>query len=801
MRLHKTISTVSNTPHSSKLELDRIRQKMNVSIKTKDRLVQSLPFAFRDTTAGTENEFQAVVLGKKENIDLAITIEESNYYKNILRRTASGDMSRKKVVGLEKYLDEKRNRIWENSWVRFPRKSLHTFANHIFRSDLKSDKTDPTSPNRKDAARYVFKKDGDEYVRIPVSYLLKLSLADLVGQGASLHPMIRIMGEKMMGHFSNDNTSPEIVSFHPVRAMSSFGSVGTEIAKETLIRFLFTQLLLSYAEQQFKLEENGQQVRVFFSASPPIMQKQLNDCISDEFYRYLFMSPCLSGWSKGQEKYEYMKLCHKVLSRSQINGISKLKEAGIINSNLVVLPNSSNISLANNGTHISMGSKKLGELLKDQQSGFTSIHEKYLGDLAIKIKEHFLALFPGTYSASPYRLNFEDFHPETALGFLPHEIDYTHLRMIWRRWKRKAKISILGNPVTPFGPVWVDRLIRRCFFLKGDYLPDYRLVDYFVSLMSTDESPSLNGQLGNGEQLKKDLSHMGIFDETMPLYQLVRLREYSQMGYSGFEHRYYSIFENIMSDMGQAADFQNLITALAYQYILSGEITHDMIPDTPDIESERRQIFFCSAINLPTFFVKTKTSNLFLKKILKKVKKTRHSHRYKGYTRIRMADYKKALIEVIKSDGKELIQGLKLKGLLSDLEARVSYPKVNAASGKLVSGILGKDNQKEPMTHNGSVFNRKAEQFYIDGLRTKQIMEGFSELENEFKELDLWAAYRDPACKEAILKILGPTGDLLSFIQQVKKDVKKQTLSHENLRKLLFLMVVYVNKKNREYSI
>jgi hypothetical protein len=34
--------------------------------------------------------------------------------------------------------------------------------------------------------------------------------------------------------------------------------------------------------------------------------------------------------------------------------------------------------------------------------------------LAIKIVEHFLPLFVGAYSAAPYRLDFADFHPETA---------------------------------------------------------------------------------------------------------------------------------------------------------------------------------------------------------------------------------------------------------------------------------------------------------------------------------------------------------------------------------------------------
>lgn len=159
------------------------------------------------------------------------------------------------------------------------------------------------------------------------------------------------------------------------------------------------------------------------------------------------------------------------------------------------------------------------------------------------------------------------------------------------------------------------------FNLKGDYIPDYRLLDYFVALMSTYQSPSLNGDLGNDEALKKDLTQMGVFDANMPLYQLVRNRKHSVMGYTGFEHRYYSMFEDVEEDMGGAADLQTLLTALCWKYILKGEVDHKMIPDTPDVESERRQIFFCSAINLPSFYIKTKTSNLFLKSILKLTKK------------------------------------------------------------------------------------------------------------------------------------------------------------------------------------
>lgn len=782
----------------SALDMDYLHQVMEIKTGSLDEFVRSLPFFGEDATAGVENEFQAAVLGKKEDLDLALSIEDSNYYKNMVRRAESGDTSRKKIEALNKYLDkylnQGRDNVWENSWVRFPRKTLNSFSNLVFKADLKSDKTRPDSENRTDADHFVLIKEGEEFIRIPVSYLLKLALADVVGSEGNRHAFIRIAGEKMMAHFLNDNTSPEIFSFYPATADGS-GSLGQNIARETLIRFLLTQLLVQYAQKRFLLRDHGQEVRVFFSSSPPLRQKELNDCISDSFYRDLFMSPCLSGWTRGQEKHRYMELCHKVLSRSHINGISKLKEAGIITSNLVVLPNASNMSLANNGTHISLGSKKLGGLLSDPGSGFTPFHEKYLGDLAIKISEHFLCLFPGTYSASPLRLNYEDFHPEKALGFLPHEIDYTHLRMIWRRWKKKADIRVLGNPVTPFGPAWLDRIISRVFLLRGDFIPDARLVDYFVSVMSTDQSPSLDGRPGNGDQLKKDLAQMGVFDEQMPLYQLVRLREFSKMGYSGFEYRYYSIFENILSDMGGAADLQNLVTALSFQYILSGKVTPQMIPDTPDVESERRQVFFCSALNIPTFYVKTRTRNVFLLSILSRIPKTRQSRRYPGYTRVRVRDYQQALIETIKADGRDLIRVMGLEDTLSGLEARL-FSSSASACGRLVGGIMETSRKKDPMKLRGEVFNQKAEAYFIDGLRKKQTAEAFSVLQEECEKMDRGAGSGDPALRAALDLILKGR-DLSAFLESIKHPCLNDTLDLEDIRKLIFLMILYTDRQVR----
>jgi len=775
----------------TRIDLAFLHHALDIRPGSRDAFVQALPFCFRDVTAGAENEFQAVVLGKREDVDLPITIESANFFKNMVRRAEAGDTSRKTVTALERYL-ERKNHVWENSWVRFPEKRLNTYAREVFASDLLADKASPGAGPRSDAGRFRFTQAGEPMIRIPVSYLLKLALADVIGSAPLIHPRIKQTGEQMMAHFLNDNTSPEIFSFHPVRSGAGSRGIGRTLATETLIRFLFTQLLVQYAEQKLGLKETGQEVRVFFSASPPVMQRRLNDCLSDAFYRFLFMSPCLSGWNRGEEKHAYMTLCHEVLSRSQINGIAKLREAGIIQSNLVILPNSSNISLANNGTHISIGSEKLAALLSNPGSGFTARHEKLLGDLVIKIAEHFLCLFPGTYSASPCRLNFEDFHPEKILGFLPHELDDTHLRMLWRGWKKKAANRILGRPVTPFGPVWLDRLIRRFFCLKGDFVPDFRLVDYLVSLMSTDQSPGLDGSPGNSARLGHDLAQMGVFDTRMPLYQLIRLREFSRMGYTGFEHRYYSIFEHVLADMGNAADMQTLITALAYKYVLNGEVTHAMIPDTPDVESERRQIFFCAAVNLPFCYVKTDTRNRFLKQILSRISHTRKSRRYPGHTRIRLKDYKQALVSTLKKDGSALIEDLRLHAVLADLQGRIQSPDTRSACGRLVKGILDTRKKQDPMACPGDVFNREAEHYYQETLRKQHMAEGFKTLVSEFSGMDLWAGFREPVFRDIIHTIL-PETDLDHFLTQVKHPLLDNDLPAEQIKKLLFLIMLYVN--------
>lgn len=693
-----------------------------------------LPFAGADVTAGAENELQSVVIGDRQDIDLAIVIEQSNFFRNLRQRARAGESSQRVVADLEGFLAGNSERVWENSWLRFPRRCLNSYADRVFQQDLRVDKSRPDSPLRDDAHRFFFLKDRTSWVRIPASYLLKVALADVIGAEGNEPLLIRKTGERILGHFLNDNTSTETFSFHVVGSTDG-ERPGAGLVKETAKRFLLTQLLVEYANQKFELAANGQQAMIYFSPHPPVRQKRLNDLVSDAFYRELFISPCLSGWDRGQEKHRYMKLCHQTLSRSQLNAALKLREAGIITRNLIALPNTSNISLANNGTHISLGSRKLTAMLAADQGGQSApAREKYFGDLVIKIVEHFLPLFVGIYSAAPYRLDFRDFHPERALGFLPHELDSMHLRMIWRRWKKKARLKIFGQPLTPFGPEMFDRAASRIFGLRGDFIPDFRMIDYLVALLSVEQSPALDGRPGNTERLKQDLAEFGIFDRRMPMYLLYRLREYGQMGFSGFEGRHYSLFETF-TDMAAATDLQALITAFAYKLVLNGRVGHGHMPDDPVTESERRQTIFVGAIDLPTFFVQSATKNMFLRGILARTENMRASRRYKGFTRVRFADYRLALLRTLREEAGDLIEYMGMGDTLAGLEKTLRSPAEHGVGGRLTKRILQETRKKSPLDMDAEQFNAAAEKYYRTTLKRKQTAEAFSLFEQELDAL------------------------------------------------------------------
>jgi hypothetical protein len=744
----------------------RLAERMGFAGGWSESLLALLPFTPGDAKAGSESELQVAVMGGPESVDLPLRIRESSFYQNVARRTAAGDTSSHTLLELERYLEAGPDAVWENSWVRFPLDRLNRFARHTLERDLLADKSDPAKGLRSDKADFFFARNGEDWLRIPISYLLKLALADLAGSGVDAQ--VRRLAENCLCHFLNDNTSPETFSFYPAPMNEAFDG-GRGIARETSQRFLLSQLLLDHANERFGLLEHGQRAMIYFAPLPPARQKRLNEIIPDAHYRELFMNPCLSGWDRGEAKKEYMGLCHRMLSRSQLNTIAKLRESGILTNNLVVLPNTSNTCLANNGTHISLGSKRLGALMG--AGDFGAVEEKYLGDLVIKIVEHFLPLFVGTYSAAPMRMDFEDFHPEKALGFLPHELDYTHLRMIWRRWKKKARLKVCGRPLTPFGPVLMDRAIARIFGLRGDFIPDFRLLDYMTTLMSTHRCAALDGEVGNDLRLKRDLASMGVFHESMSTYLLYKQRSFGVMGFSGFEGRFYSLFDSLEEDMRPAARLQQFLSALACKLVLSGRVGRASIPDSPEVESERRQIFFATAINLPTFFVRRDSGNALLLDLVSRASRVRGSHRYPGNLRVHVQEYRMALLDFIESEGRDLMEMFGAGDLLRDLRARIQSPELGAG-GKLTSRILEHAGARTPLALRAQDFNMGAEDVYRGQLRRSHLAEALEYLLKDCETVKNFGCLPGRFCHTGLSSLLGGR-DMIEFVREAQAELKR----------------------------
>src|SRR6266545_3836978 len=111
---------------------------IGVSLTGRD-LVATLPFSLNDTTAGSETELQVAVAGRKQDVDLPAIIEESNYFANFLKRAAAGEAPSQLITDLERFLNSNGGNIWENSWVRFPRRRLSPYAWQVFEHDLLAD--------------------------------------------------------------------------------------------------------------------------------------------------------------------------------------------------------------------------------------------------------------------------------------------------------------------------------------------------------------------------------------------------------------------------------------------------------------------------------------------------------------------------------------------------------------------------------------------------------------------------------------------------------------------------------------
>jgi hypothetical protein len=289
----------------------------------------------------------------------------------------------------------------------------------------------------------------------------------------------------------------------------------------------------------------------------------------------------------------------------------------------------------------------------------------------------------------------------------------------------------------------------------------------------------------------------------MSVYLLYKPREHRAMEFSGFEGRFYSLFDSFTDDLGYAAALQNVITVLAYKYILEKKVMHCHIPDQPFIESERRQAIFCAAVGIPTFFVRTDSENIFMKSLLAEMPGTRPSRRYPGYLRVRLADYRMALLRRIRSDGMGIIEMFGVEKIVDDLYRRIEEGSETTADAKLSRGVMAAAGIKSQFDVNGDEYNLACEAYYRGKLLSKHLSEAF----------DLF--YRD---LQLIIGgthgVRGPINEALDYategvsvsecLNRLRTSLDKGTMDRGEIRQLAYIVLIaeyaeqHYQRKERE---
>jgi len=108
---------------------------------------EQLPFSALDPLPASEDELQAVVVADATTCDLPLSIRESRFFRNIARRSASGEAPRRTLLELEAFLHDTHG-VWENSWIRFPESRLSRHALHVFHAIFRSRGTAPPARAR-----------------------------------------------------------------------------------------------------------------------------------------------------------------------------------------------------------------------------------------------------------------------------------------------------------------------------------------------------------------------------------------------------------------------------------------------------------------------------------------------------------------------------------------------------------------------------------------------------------------------------------------------------------------------------
>jgi hypothetical protein len=214
------------------------------------------------------------------------------------------------------------------------------------------------------------------------------------------------------------------------------------------------------------------------------------------------------------------------------------------------------------------------------------------------------------------------------------------------------------------------------------------------------------------------------------------------------------------------------------------------------VESERRQIFFASAIGVPTIFVRRDSPNRLLMELVARVKQTRPSHRYPGYLRVPLAEFRLGLLDLLEQEAPDLVESMGLGDSLRDLRRRLERPDRFSTAGKINRAVCERLGVSSPLSVTAETYNRVAEEHYRDDLRRQHLRSAFARLEQDLHQLELEALRGDDLLRQALHQLLGDRS-LTDTLDGLRPLVREDCLPPEALHSLLGLCQLSIHQDGR----
>jgi len=148
------------------------------------------------------------------------------------------------------------------------------------------------------------------------------------------------------------------------------------------------------------------------------------------------------------------------------------------------------------------------------------------------------------------------------------------------------------------------------------------------------------------------------------------------------------------------------------------------------------------------------------------------------------------LVRLLRDEAADLIELFGMEDAIWDLEKRLEEPRATAAE-RLTGGILERLGVRSPLDATADEFNSAAEAFYRDTLRPRHVAEGLDILEDDLRALASPSSFHHHTIGRLLYGLI-PSGELFRFVHDIRGSVANETASIEELRRLIFAVILTI---------